>query len=129
MSDVPVGAFFSGGIDSSAVAAMASRIGKPPVCFGVHFTDQGVVDERPYQEATAKALGLDLHLITLNGSTFPEDLMRLIYYQDEPVIGAAMFPMYMVSRLAAQQVKVCLGGQAADEIQHEHPVAFEAIAE
>jgi asparagine synthase (glutamine-hydrolysing) len=116
MSDVPVGAFFSGGIDSSAVAAMASRTGKKPVCFGVHFTDQGVVDERPYQEAAAKALGLELHLITLDGSTFPEDLMRLIYYQDEPVIGAAMFPMYVVSRLAAKQVKVCLGGQAADEI-------------
>jgi asparagine synthase (glutamine-hydrolysing) len=116
MSDVPIGAFFSGGVDSSAVAAMALRNGKPPACFGVHFTDQGVVDERPYQEAAAKALGLDLHLITLDGSTFPEDLMRLIYYQDQPVIGAAMFPMYMVSRLAAKQVKVCLGGQAADEI-------------
>jgi asparagine synthase (glutamine-hydrolysing) len=116
MADVPVGAFFSGGIDSSAVAAMASRTGKKPVCFGVHFSDQGVVDERPYQEAAAKVLGLDLHLITLDGSSFPEDLMRLIYYQDEPVIGAAMFPMYTVSRLAAKQVKVCLGGQAADEI-------------
>jgi asparagine synthase (glutamine-hydrolysing) len=116
MADVPVGAFFSGGIDSSAVAAMASRAGRKPVCFGVHFSDQGVVDERPYQEAAAKVLGLDLHLITLDGSSFPEDLMRLIYYQDEPVIGAAMFPMYMVSRLAAKQVKVCLGGQAADEI-------------
>jgi len=116
MADVPVGSFFSGGIDSSAVAAMAVRAGKPPVCFGVHFENQGVVDERPFQEAAAKALGLDLHLITLDGSTFPEDLTRLIYYQDEPVIGAAMFPMYAVSRLASRQVKVCLGGQAADEV-------------
>ncbi len=116
MADVPVGSFFSGGIDSSAVAAMASRAGKPPICFGVHFKDQGVVDERPFQEAAAKALGLELHLITLDGSTFPEDLMRLTFYQDEPVIGAAMFPMYAVSRLASQQVKVCLGGQAADEV-------------
>ncbi|MDQ3918873.1 MAG: asparagine synthase (glutamine-hydrolyzing), partial [Acidobacteriota bacterium] len=116
MADVPVGAFFSGGIDSGAVAAMASRVGKPPVCFGVHFEGQGVVDERPYQEAAAKALGLELHLITLDGSTFPEDLTRLIHQQDEPVIGAAMFPMYAVSRLASQHVKVCLGGQAADEV-------------
>jgi len=116
MSDVPVGAFFSGGIDSSSIAAYASRNGKRPTCFGVHFSNQGVADERPYQEAAAKALGLDLHLITLDGSSFADDLMRLLYHQDQPVIGAAMFPMAYVSQLAAQQVKVCLGGQGADEL-------------
>ena len=116
MSDVPVGSFFSGGIDSSSIAAYSVRNGKRPTCFGVHFSDQGVADERPYQEAASKALGLDLHLITMDGSSFPDDLMRLLYYQDEPVIGAAMFPMDRVSKLAASQVKVCLGGQGADEI-------------
>ena len=116
MSDVPVGSFFSGGIDSSAVAAYAARSGRSPVCFGVHFTGQGVIDERPYQEAAAQALGLDLQLITMDGSSFPDDLARLMYYQDQPVIGAAMFPMFYVSQLAAGQVKVCLGGQGADEI-------------
>jgi asparagine synthase (glutamine-hydrolysing) len=116
MSDVPVGAFFSGGVDSSAVAAYAARNGKPPICFGVHFSNQGVPDERPFQEVASKALGLDLHLITMDGSTFPDDLMHLLYHQDEPVIGAAMFPMYYVSKLAASHVKVCLGGQGADEI-------------
>ena len=116
MSDVPVGSFFSGGIDSGAVAAYASRSGKKPVCFGVHFTGQGVIDERPYQEAAARALGLDLQLITMDGSSFPGDMTRLMYHQDEPVIGAAMFPMFYVSQLAARQVKVCLGGQGADEI-------------
>ena len=116
MSDVPVGSFFSGGIDSSAVAAYASRSGKRPVCYGIHFTEQGVTDERPYQEAAARALGLDLQLITMDGSSFPDDMTRLMYHQDEPVIGAAMFPMFYVSQLAASQVKVCLGGQGADEI-------------
>jgi asparagine synthase (glutamine-hydrolysing) len=116
MADVPVGAFFSGGIDSSAIAAHASKTGKPPICFGVHFSGQGVTDERPFQEAAAKALGLDLRLITMDGSSFPEDLQRLMYQQDEPVIGAAMFPMSRVSELASREVKVCLGGQAADEI-------------
>src|SRR5262249_9859695 len=84
--------------------------------FGVHFTGQGVPDERPYQESAARALGLDLELITADGATFPGDLARLMYYQDQPVIGSAMFPMYYVSRLAARQIKVCLGGQGADEI-------------
>src|SRR5205814_8270374 len=98
MSDVPLGAFFSGGIDSSAVAAFARRAGKAPQLFGVHFTDQGVVDERPFQEAAARRLDLDLDLITMDGSSFPEDLANLLRVQDEPVVGAAMFPMYEVSR-------------------------------
>lgn len=116
MSDVPVGAFLSGGIDSTAVAANAARAGRPPRCFGVHFTKQGVIDERPFQETTARALGLELELITLDGSSFPTDMPKLLYYQDQPVIGAAMLPMYYVSKLAARRVKVCLGGQAADEV-------------
>ncbi len=116
MADVPVGAFFSGGIDSTAVAAFARRHGRPPVCFGVHFTDQGVTDERPFQEAAAQALGLELRLTTLDGATFADDLLRLMYHQDQPVIGPALLPMYAVSRLAADSVKVCLGGQAADEV-------------
>ena len=116
LSDVPVGAFLSGGIDSSSIAAFAKRAGRPPHCFGVHFSDGSVVDERPFQEETARALGLELDLITLDGSSFPDDLARLLRFQDQPVIGAAMLPMYYVSKLAASQVRVCLGGQAADEI-------------
>ncbi len=116
LSDVPVGAFFSGGIDSSAVAAFAARGGYRPKLFGVHFVNQGVVDEGPFQEAAAKAMGLDLQLMTVDPSSFPEDLARLLEIQDQPVIGPALIPMYHVSKLASQQVKVCLGGQAADEI-------------
>jgi asparagine synthase (glutamine-hydrolysing) len=116
MSDVPVGAFFSGGIDSSAVAAFAKRSGHRLTLFGVHFSNQGIIDERPYQESAAAALGLDLHLTTVDGSAFPEEFMTLAYYQDQPVIGPALIPMYHVSRLAAGRVTVCLGGQAADEV-------------
>ncbi|MEW6731318.1 MAG: asparagine synthase (glutamine-hydrolyzing), partial [Acidobacteriota bacterium] len=116
MADVAVGAFFSGGIDSSAIAAFAQQQGRALQCFGVHFSNQGVIDERPYQEEAARTLGLELELITLDGSSFPDDILKLIYYQDQPVIGVAMLPMYYVSKLAAQRVKVCLGGQAADEL-------------
>jgi len=116
MSDVPVGAYFSGGIDSSAVAAFAMRSGHRPKLFGVHFTNQQIIDERPYQESAAAALGLDLHLTTIDGDQFPDEFLKLAYYQDQPVIGAALIPMYHVSRLAAGHVKVCLGGQAADEV-------------
>ena len=116
MSDVPVGCFFSGGIDSTAVAAFAMRNGVTPRCFGVHFAYQDVIDEEPYQRAAAKALGVPLELTTVGEASFEDDLLHLTYYQDQPVIGAALIPMYHVSRLAAQQVKVCLGGQAADEL-------------
>lgn len=116
MSDVPVGAFFSGGIDSSAIASFARTSGRLVKCFGIHFTGQGVIDERPYQESAARALGLDLELTTVDSRSFPDDLVRLTWFQDQPVIGAALIPMYYVSRLAARQVKVCLGGQGADEV-------------
>jgi asparagine synthase (glutamine-hydrolysing) len=116
MSDVPVGCFFSGGIDSSVIAAHARKTASPLQCFGIHFTGQGVLDERPYQEEAAKALGLTVELSTLDGTNFPEDLMRLMYFQDQPVIGPAMFPMYYVSKFAASRVKVCLGGQGGDEL-------------
>jgi asparagine synthase (glutamine-hydrolysing) len=116
MSDVPVGAYFSGGIDSSAVAAFAKRSGHSPKLFGVHFSNQDIIDERPYQESAAAALGLELHLTTVDGRSFPDEFMKLAYYQDQPVIGPALIPMYHVSRLAADHVKVCLGGQAADEV-------------
>jgi asparagine synthase (glutamine-hydrolysing) len=116
MSDVPVGAFFSGGIDSSAVAAFAKRSAHMPKLFGVHFSNQDVIDERPFQESAAAALGLELHLITVDAKAFPDDFLKLAYYQDQPVIGPALIPMFHVSRLAAGHVKVCLGGQAADEV-------------
>jgi asparagine synthase (glutamine-hydrolysing) len=116
MSDVPVGAFFSGGIDSTAIASFAKQASQPPRCFGVHFAGQGVIDERPFQETAAAALGLELELITLDGSSFADDVTRLVRQQDQPVIGAAMIPMAYVSALASSRVKVCLGGQAADEI-------------
>ncbi len=116
MADVPVGAFFSGGIDSCAISSFAKQCGKPPKLFGVHFSEPGVIDERPYQEAAAKALGLELELTTVQPESFANNFAHLIHLQDSPVIGPALIPMYEVCKLAARQVKVCLGGQAADEI-------------
>lgn len=116
MSDVPLGTFFSGGIDSSLVAEYAKRAGKSSRCFGVYFSGQGVIDERPFQEEAARAMGLELELVTMDGSTFDTDMAYLMYHQDQPMIGAAMLPMYHVSKLASRKVKVCLGGQGADEL-------------
>ena len=98
------------------MAAFAQRRGTPLRCFGVHFDHPGVIDERPFQEKAAAALGLDLELTTVGPAHLADDLSRLMYFQDQPVIGTAMLPMYHLSRLAARSVKVCLGGQGADEL-------------
>jgi asparagine synthase (glutamine-hydrolysing) len=116
MSDVPVGAFLSGGIDSSTVVAFARRYNPDLRCFGVQFTGQGVVDERPYQESVARALGVPLELTTVPARSFADELPKLLWHQDQPMIGTAMSSMYHVSALASNSVKVCLGGQAADEL-------------
>jgi asparagine synthase (glutamine-hydrolysing) len=116
MSDVPVGAFLSGGIDSSTVVAFARKHNPALQCFGVQFTGQGVVDERPYQESVARALGVPLELTTVPAEGFADELPKLLWHQDQPMIGTAMSSMYHVSALASNKVKVCLGGQAADEL-------------
>ena len=116
MSDVPVGSFFSGGIDSVRHCRSRFRGRQEAVVLRGALSGQGVTDERPFRRRRLRRSDLDLQLITMDGSTFPADFRRLMYHQDEPVIGPAMFPMAKVSELAARQVKVCLGGQAADEI-------------
>lgn len=116
MADVPVGVYLSGGVDSSVITALARQNLSGLECYGVHFDDPGVVDERPYQEQVAKNLGLPLHLTSVHYQDFPDDFLRLMYFQDQPVVGPAMLPMYYLSRLACKSVKVCLGGQGADEL-------------
>jgi asparagine synthase (glutamine-hydrolysing) len=115
MADVPVGCFFSGGIDSSSIAKIGGQA-RPLKLFGVHFSGEASIDERPFQEAAARSLGLDLELTTLASDALPNLLPRLLYFQDQPVVGTAILPMFAVSKLASQSVKVCLGGQAADEL-------------
>ncbi|MFI5015329.1 MAG: asparagine synthase (glutamine-hydrolyzing) [Hyphomicrobiales bacterium] len=116
-SDVPVGAYVSGGIDSSLIAILASRqesSGK--VGFHGKFTEFPGYDESRYARATAREAGLDLHEIEINAADFPNTIEKVIYHLDHPVAGPGSLPQYMVSGLAAKHVKVVLGGQAGDEI-------------
>jgi asparagine synthase (glutamine-hydrolysing) len=118
-SDVPVGAYVSGGLDSSLVAALATRQQSNGLMIG--FTGKFAAygpefDESHYAQTLAQASGFDLHEIDITAADFIQYLRKVIYHLDFPVAGPGSLPQYMVSQLAAQHRKVVLGGQGGDEI-------------
>jgi asparagine synthase (glutamine-hydrolysing) len=116
-SDVPVGAYISGGIDSSLIGSLAAR--QPTSArLGFHgkFTQFPGYDESHHARAVCDQNGIDLHEIEIEASDFRDNLAKVIYHLDQPVAGPGSFPQYMVSKLAAEHVKVVLGGQGGDEI-------------
>lgn len=116
-SDVPVGAYISGGIDSSLIGIMAAREeASGRVGFHGKFTQFPGYDESAYAEAACRQGGIDLYQIEITAQDFRDNIAKVIYHLDTPVAGPGSFPQYMVSELAARRVKVVLGGQGGDEI-------------
>src|SRR3954449_6816206 len=113
-SDVPVAAYLSGGLDSSSVASLAGRPGMK--AFTGRFPEDARYDESEYAKLLADERGLDLHLVDIGADDFLGSIDRVIYHLDHPVAGPGSFPQYMVSRDAARDAKVILGGQGGDEI-------------
>ncbi|OLC28321.1 MAG: asparagine synthase (glutamine-hydrolyzing) [Armatimonadetes bacterium 13_1_40CM_64_14] len=115
VSDVPLGAFLSGGIDSSSVVAMMARAGSRPVkTFSIGFADQDY-SELHYARLIANAFGTDHHELVLEPDVI-EDLDELTWFLDEPFGDSSAIPTYMVSKLAAQHVTVVLSGDGGDEL-------------
>jgi asparagine synthase (glutamine-hydrolysing) len=114
-SDVPVGAYLSGGLDSSIVASLAARHA-PIEAFTAVFPEGPTFDESPYAREVAASLGIRLHEIVPSEEEFRALLPRLVWHMDEPAAGPGLFPQFVVSGLARQHVKVALGGQGGDEI-------------
>ena len=116
-ADVPVGSYVSGGLDSSIVAGLASQqTGYPFQGFTGRFDVGPEFDESRYARDLAAASEFDLHEVTITPEDVRTILPDLIYHLDFPVAGPGSIPQYMVSKLAAQHVKVVLGGQGGDEI-------------
>ncbi|HLJ74372.1 MAG TPA: asparagine synthase (glutamine-hydrolyzing), partial [Thermoanaerobaculia bacterium] len=116
MSDVPVGLFLSGGIDSAGLGAiMASLVREPVKTFSVAFNEREG-NELPYARLAARAMGADHHEVIVSGSEFFRALPRLTWHEDEPVAFPASVPLFFVSALARQHVKVVLTGEGADEL-------------
>lgn len=115
-SDVEVGAYVSGGIDSSLVATLAHRLTGADKFFHGRFTDYPGFDESPFALAVAEANDVELLIQDISSRDFESCFRDVIYHLDHPVAGPGSFPQYMVSQLAAKHVKVVVGGQGGDEI-------------
>jgi asparagine synthase (glutamine-hydrolysing) len=117
MSDVPYGAFLSGGVDSAAiVAAMGKRSPDRPSTFTIGFPGHGdVLDERRYAARTASALGTDHHETAQEDADFVDDVRRCVRSLEEPCGLPSAAALMALSRFAAGSVKVVLSGQGADE--------------
>jgi asparagine synthase (glutamine-hydrolysing) len=116
-SDVPVGSYASGGVDSTLVALLASRTGATSGdLFHGKFSAYPDCDESQHAESVATRLDASLHQVDINPVDFADTIERVVYHLDYPVAGPGSFPQYMVSALAAEHVKVVLGGQGGDEI-------------
>ncbi len=116
-SDVPFGAYLSGGIDSSVVSILASRHTPAGLkTFTGAFREGPEYDETAYARIAADHCKAEMHTVYPTEQDFIDLLPKLIYHMDEPVAGPGLFPQYVVSRLASRNVKVVLGGQGGDEI-------------
>ncbi len=116
-SDVPLGGYLSGGLDSSVVCTLATRLlGRPIAMFHGRFAEGAAYDESRYAREVAAACGATCLEVVPGAQDFVDELPGLIYALDEPVAGPGLFPQLLVSRLARQHVTVVLGGQGGDEI-------------
>jgi asparagine synthase (glutamine-hydrolysing) len=116
MSDVPVGVFLSGGLDSSAIAQEMASLREDPIeTFSVGYTDDQY-SELPYARQVAQHLGARYHEVVLSPEDFFASLPDLIWHEDEPVVWPSSVALFHVARLARTRVKVVLTGEGGDEM-------------
>ncbi|HVX67009.1 MAG TPA: asparagine synthase (glutamine-hydrolyzing), partial [Bryobacteraceae bacterium] len=116
MSDVPLGMFLSGGLDSSAIAALIKRMTTGPVeTFSVGYRE-APFSELSYARQVAEAIGTDHHEVVVGMEDFFNALPSLVWHEDEPITWPSSVSLYFVSKLASERVKVVLTGEGSDEL-------------
>src|SRR6266851_4533051 len=120
ISDVPLGVFLSGGIDSSAVAAMMTELGGEVKSFSVGFADRSF-DESSHARQVARHLGTDHHELVLEPDMLLGLIPRLPSLLDEPLGDASIIPTYLLAEFTRRHVKVALGGDGGDELFAGYP--------
>jgi len=116
VSDVPVGLFLSGGLDSSGLAAlMAPMVGRPIQSFAVGFAEREYND-LDYARLAARAVGAEHREVVVSPREFFSALPRLVWHEDKPIAFPSSIALYFVSRLAQAHVKVVMTGEGSDEL-------------
>ena len=123
VADVPIGAFLSGGLDSSCIVALANRrLGNDRLqCFTIGFKDpraqaEGMAEDLPYAQRVAKELDVDLHTVYV-GAEMVDELSDMLFHLDEPQADPAPINALLISRLARDQgIKVLLSGAGGDDV-------------
>jgi asparagine synthase (glutamine-hydrolysing) len=116
MSDVPLGAFLSGGVDSSAIVALMKRmVSGRVVTFSVGYAE-GEFSELDYARRVAQALDTEHREVVVSRDDFFGALPSLVWHEDEPIVWPSSVSLYFVAKLAAEHVKVVLTGEGSDEL-------------
>jgi asparagine synthase (glutamine-hydrolysing) len=117
MSDVPLGVFLSGGVDSSVVVALMSELVAEPIkTFSVGYTGDAAENEFEYARMVANRYKTDHHELRLTADDFLSFLPKLLWHLDEPIADASTIPLFFISQLAKEHVTVVLSGEGADEL-------------
>ena len=116
VSDVPVGTFLSGGVDSSIISLLAKRHKPDLQTFSIGFKDEPFFDETNYANAVAKKIGSNHHVFSLTNDDLYEDLDEILDYFDEPFADSSAIAVYLLSKRTKEHVTVALSGDGADEM-------------
>lgn len=123
MSDVPLGAFLSGGVDSSAIVALMSKLTNEPVkTFSVGYRDDPASSELSFARVIADRFKTDHHEFILEPGDFFDSLDLLLDHMEEPVVESAAIALFQLSKLAREHVTVILSGEGGDEILAGYPL-------
>ncbi len=120
VADVPVGAFLSGGLDSSAVVTFARELNPDIHCFTIEATggrSDGATDDLPYARKVAKHLNVPLEVVRIDAEQMAHDLERMVFQMDEPLADPAPLNVLYISQLARSRgIKVLLSGVGGDDL-------------
>ena len=117
VSDVPIGAFLSGGLDSSTIVALMVEASAVPVkTFAIGFSDESSFDESPFARRVAEHLGTEHHEFIVPASAAVDLAPKLVWHLDQPFGDSSVIPTYLLSKSAREHVTVALTGDGGDEI-------------